>query len=214
MRHVVLSLRVRNRKLCTSWESDEDRHELEGLCGWALRRGDRGDGACGPRRRGTDPEAAADTSTPPRATARSVSGPRARVTVAPRSFLDAGTEVRPGERKFTDYAFPPGYSAIRDPVTNTGGLHRSPMLGASCGPAGPQQPVTAGDWPRGRAEIRHAGSARPAHSALMFGGARGFGPVLDVGRDRALKFGRRAARRRQCPAGRISRSDRDRAARG
>ena len=32
--------------------------------------------------------------------------PRARVTVAPRSFLDAGTEVRPGDRKFTDYAFP------------------------------------------------------------------------------------------------------------
>src|SRR5262245_20870762 len=49
--------------------------------------------------------------------------PRARVTVAPRSFLDAGTEVRPGDRKFTDYAFPPsgnggiGVSA----VTNTGG---------------------------------------------------------------------------------------------
>ncbi len=41
--------------------------------------------------------------------------PRARVTVAPRSFLDAGTEVLPGERKFNDYAFPPGhtpYSAL------------------------------------------------------------------------------------------------------
>ena len=37
------------------------------------------------------------------------SRPRARVTVAPRSFLDAGTEVRPGDRKFTDYAFPPEY---------------------------------------------------------------------------------------------------------
>jgi len=34
-----------------------------------------------------------------------------RVTVEKRSFLDGGTEVLPGQRKFTDYAFPPGYSA-------------------------------------------------------------------------------------------------------
>ena len=49
--------------------------------------------------------------------------PRARVTVAPRSFLDAGTEVVPGERKFTDYAFPPsGNGGIGvNAVTNTGG---------------------------------------------------------------------------------------------
>jgi hypothetical protein len=49
--------------------------------------------------------------------------PRARVTVAPRSFLDAGTEVRPGDRKFTDYAFPPsGNGGIGiNAVTNTGG---------------------------------------------------------------------------------------------
>jgi len=49
--------------------------------------------------------------------------PRARVTVAPRSFLDAGTEVKPGERKFTDYAFPPsGNAGIGvNAVTNTGG---------------------------------------------------------------------------------------------
>jgi hypothetical protein len=31
-----------------------------------------------------------------------------RIRVAPRSFLDGGTEVLPGERKFTDYAFPVG----------------------------------------------------------------------------------------------------------
>ncbi len=36
--------------------------------------------------------------------------PRLRVTVTNRSFLDAGTVVRPGDRKFTDYAFPPYYS--------------------------------------------------------------------------------------------------------
>ena len=38
------------------------------------------------------------------------SAPRARITVQRRSFLDAGTEVLPGERKFTDYAFPAGSS--------------------------------------------------------------------------------------------------------
>lgn len=35
---------------------------------------------------------------------------RTRVYITRRSWLDAGTEVVPGERKFTDYAFPPGYS--------------------------------------------------------------------------------------------------------
>src|SRR5207245_5236010 len=64
---------------------------------------------------------------------RPVNRPRARVTVAPRSFLDAGTEVLPGERKFTDYAFPPGpYSTPLSTVTNVGGRvgwHRSPLPG-------------------------------------------------------------------------------------
>jgi hypothetical protein len=62
-----------------------------------------------------------------------VNRPRARVTVGPRSFLDAGTEVLPGERKFTDYAFPPGpYSMPLSAVTNTGGRvgwHQSPLPG-------------------------------------------------------------------------------------
>ena len=39
-----------------------------------------------------------------------MAGPRTRVYVTRRSWLDAGTEVLPGERKFTDYAFPPSYS--------------------------------------------------------------------------------------------------------
>ena len=48
--------------------------------------------------------------------------PRARVVVAPRSFLDAGTEVKPGERKFTDYAYPVGNAGLGiSAVTNTGG---------------------------------------------------------------------------------------------
>ena len=41
-------------------------------------------------------------------------GPRTRVYVSKRSWLDAGTEVLPGDRKFTDYAFPPaiGYPSF------------------------------------------------------------------------------------------------------
>ncbi len=39
----------------------------------------------------------------------SMAPPRARITVQRRSFLDAGTYVLPGERKFTDYALPPTY---------------------------------------------------------------------------------------------------------
>jgi hypothetical protein len=59
--------------------------------------------------------------------------PRARITVEPRSFLDAGTEVLPEERKFTDYAFPAGsYSMPLSVVQSTGGRvgwHRSPLPG-------------------------------------------------------------------------------------
>jgi hypothetical protein len=57
--------------------------------------------------------------------------PRSRIVVAPRSFLDAGTEVLPGQRKFTDYAFPPTHNPF-DTVQNTGGRvgwHRSPLPG-------------------------------------------------------------------------------------
>jgi hypothetical protein len=56
------------------------------------------------------------------------SRPRARITVRNRSFLDGGTEVLPGERKFTDYAIPPGYSPTAV-IENTGGYHRSPLPG-------------------------------------------------------------------------------------
>ncbi len=38
------------------------------------------------------------------------SGPRTRIYVTKRSWLDAGTEVLPGDRKFLDYAVPPGQS--------------------------------------------------------------------------------------------------------
>jgi hypothetical protein len=33
-----------------------------------------------------------------------------RIYISKRSWLDAGTEVLPGDRKFLDYAFPPGPS--------------------------------------------------------------------------------------------------------
>jgi hypothetical protein len=75
------------------------------------------------------------TSTPPAAevpatekarrvptTTRVVSAkrPRSRVVVAPRSFLDAGREVPPRERKPPVYAFSPLHTPL-DVVTNTGG---------------------------------------------------------------------------------------------
>ena len=37
---------------------------------------------------------------------------RSRVTVRQRSYLDAGTDVLPGDRKFNDYVYPPGYNAL------------------------------------------------------------------------------------------------------
>jgi hypothetical protein len=67
------------------------------------------------------PTAEAQTERNVTTTKRVANAPRSRVTVAPRSFLDAGTEVRQGERKFTDYAFPPGYTSSTGPVTNIGG---------------------------------------------------------------------------------------------
>jgi hypothetical protein len=36
-------------------------------------------------------------------------GPRTRIYITKRSFLDGGTEVLPGDRKFSDYAFPSEY---------------------------------------------------------------------------------------------------------
>ena len=53
---------------------------------------------------------------------------RTKITVRPRSFLDGGTEVLPGERKFMDYAQAPTYGWLAptsswDPL----GIHRSPL---------------------------------------------------------------------------------------
>src|SRR5437660_3329182 len=45
---------------------------------------------------------------------RSYQQGRTRVYITTRSWLDAGTEVLPGDRKFQDYAFPPalGYPSF------------------------------------------------------------------------------------------------------
>jgi hypothetical protein len=52
-------------------------------------------------------------------------GPHTRLYVTKRSWLDAGTEVQPGERKFTEYAFPPGVSFGRQ--NNNRPIDRQPL---------------------------------------------------------------------------------------
>src|SRR3981081_2570153 len=52
-------------------------------------------------------------------------GPRTRIYVTKRSWLDAGTEVLPGDRKFTDYAYPPSRSFGME--NNTRPLDRQPL---------------------------------------------------------------------------------------
>ena len=54
---------------------------------------------------------------------------RPRVIIQRRSFLDAGTEVKPGERKFTDYVIPPGYSPTSAIDNTVGGGQRFPLPG-------------------------------------------------------------------------------------
>jgi len=53
------------------------------------------------------------------------SGPHTRLYVSKRSWLDGGTELLPGERKFTDYALPPGASFARG--NNNRPLDRQPL---------------------------------------------------------------------------------------
>jgi hypothetical protein len=53
------------------------------------------------------------------------SGPRTRVFVTTRSWLDAGVEVLPGDRKFNDYAFPQSRSFALE--NNNRPLDRQPL---------------------------------------------------------------------------------------
>jgi hypothetical protein len=52
-------------------------------------------------------------------------GPHTRIYVSKRSWLDGGTEVLPGDRKFTDYAFPP--TTPFDQELNNRSLVRQPL---------------------------------------------------------------------------------------
>jgi hypothetical protein len=53
------------------------------------------------------------------------SGSRTRVYITKRSWLDAGVEVLPGDRKFNDYAFPLGESFANQ--NNGRSLDRQPL---------------------------------------------------------------------------------------
>ena len=52
---------------------------------------------------------------------------RTRVVVRQRSYLDAGTEVLPGERKFNDYAIPPNYSVLESVLGPGQNFWRQPL---------------------------------------------------------------------------------------
>jgi hypothetical protein len=56
-------------------------------------------------------------------------GSRTRVYVTTRSWLDAGVEVLPGDRKFQDYAFPPTTSFGQQNLNRN--LDRQPLNPAS-----------------------------------------------------------------------------------
>ena len=53
---------------------------------------------------------------------------RTRIIVTKRSFLDGGTEVLPGQRKFTDYVNPPNYRPV-DILGPGKGYERQPLNG-------------------------------------------------------------------------------------
>ncbi len=59
-------------------------------------------------------------------------GPHTRIYVTKRSWLDAGVEVLPGDRKFDDYAFPPevGYPSFAR-ENNNRPIDRQPLNPAS-----------------------------------------------------------------------------------
>jgi hypothetical protein len=67
-------------------------------------------------------------------------GPHTRIYVTKRSWLDAGVEVLPGDRKFTDYAIPPenGYPSFGR-ENNNRPIDRQPL----------NPPSDMGGYPRG-----------------------------------------------------------------
>ena len=67
-------------------------------------------------------------------------GPHTRIYVTKRSWLDAGVEVLPGDRKFSDYAFPPdiGYPSFAR-ENNNRPIDRQPL----------STPADVSGYPRG-----------------------------------------------------------------
>jgi hypothetical protein len=66
-------------------------------------------------------------------------GPHTRIFISKRSWLDGGTEVLPGDRKFTDYAFPSEYgypSFARENLNRP--IDRQPLM----------TPTDVGGYPR------------------------------------------------------------------
>ena len=61
-------------------------------------------------KRSTDPARVHAAPTKTKRAGAVTSRPATRVVVTKRSYLDAGTEVKPGERHFTDYVYPPGWN--------------------------------------------------------------------------------------------------------
>jgi hypothetical protein len=58
-------------------------------------------------------------------------GPHTRLYVSKRSWLDGGTEVLPGDRKFTDYAIPPDQAIDFARWNNNRPIDRQPLNPAS-----------------------------------------------------------------------------------
>jgi hypothetical protein len=54
-------------------------------------------------------------------------GPHTRLYVTKRSWLDGGTEVLPGDRKFTDYAIPPDQAIDFARWNNNRPIDRQPL---------------------------------------------------------------------------------------
>jgi hypothetical protein len=54
---------------------------------------------------------------------------RTRIIVTGRSYLDGGTEVLPGQRKFTDYVNPPNYRPTETALGPGKGFERQPLNG-------------------------------------------------------------------------------------
>jgi hypothetical protein len=101
---------------------------------------------------------------------------RTRIYVSKRSWLDGGTEVLPGDRKFTDYAYPPGRSFATE--NNNRPLDRQPL--------NPARPFAFRD----SNFKQHTRCHRSLLPSSLRGAQRRSNPSLPVLRDGLLRFAR------------------------